>query len=237
MYRIQWGLSLRIKIAAALFAAPLASASNAQNLFAACSYNNDQGSYSLTPLFILKGDALPADGAWTYEKTLQWEQQIPGEMRGVSSYTPSDFVGQFISYAEKAKTEGGSSQALCLITTDKQRAQAFHKKKVDDGRFEESLLKGWRPTKDSFVGVESWSGTPLGSGASAQPAEESMPPGGSESGMVAKRLQSEREEAARRAASIALVMKNDVELEAGLKKLLEELRKRCGSAKSTACSQ
>jgi hypothetical protein len=165
---------VRTKILTALCALPLATTANAGNFYSACFYNNDQMGYSMTPLFTLKGDALPAYGQWTYEKTLEWEAKVPGDMRGVSDYTRDDFVGQFVTYADDHKKSGGSSQALCLITTEKGRAQAWYRKKLADGRFEESLLKDWRPTKQSFLSVESWSGVALpGASAPAEPLAES----------------------------------------------------------------
>lgn len=148
-----------------------ASSASAGTLYSACFYNNDQHGYSMTPLFTLKPDAIRAYGQWTYEKTLEWEQKVPNDVRGVSSYASGDFVGQFVSYADKHKTSGGSSQALCVVTTQKSRARAWYNGKVADGRFEETLLKQWRPSRDTFSSVESWSGTVLASPEGAQREE------------------------------------------------------------------
>lgn len=148
-----------------------ASPANAETLYSACFFNNDQHGYSMTPLFKLKPDAIQAYGQWTYEKTLEWEEKVPDDVRGVSSYAAGDFVGQFVDYASKHKTSGGSSQALCFVTTQKSRARAWYNGKIADGRFEETLLKQWRPSKDTFSSVESWSGSVLASPGGAQPEE------------------------------------------------------------------
>jgi hypothetical protein len=148
---------LKSKLIVALAALPLAAAANAANVYSACEYeDSNTGKRPFTQLFTLKGDALEDGyGEYTYEKNLAWEAQFPVDKyttaRQVGSYYPTSFVGQFVKFAE-SKNERGT----CIVTSDKERAFAWYRIRLADGRYDKFIIEDWRPAKDAFISAEQW---------------------------------------------------------------------------------
>lgn len=147
---------MRFKLLAALMALPLTAGANAADVYAACEYSpRNSSNMPITQLFTLEGNALrDYYGEWTYEKNLVWEKRVPVDdtaMRLVSGSYPENFVGQFTKFAESK-----DARADCYVTTDKQRAFAWYRKRMADGRFNKLDIQDWRPTQDSFVSAEQW---------------------------------------------------------------------------------
>jgi hypothetical protein len=161
---------MRFTIAAALAALPFATAANAANVYAACSYQDDMGKNPVTQLFTLKGDALrDYYGEWTYEKNKVWEEQFarePDSVRPISGYYDYNFVGQFAKFAEAH----GDSHSNCWVTTSKDHALAWFAKRSARGDLDTSRIQDWRPKDAGVVGVSDWSGRPSASAeADAEP--------------------------------------------------------------------
>ena len=156
-------LSLRVFLAVALAALPVATPANAANVYAACSYQDDVGKLPVTQLFTLKGDALKDYyGEWTYEKNKVWEEQFarePDSVRPISGYYDYNFVGQFAKFAEAQ----GDSHSNCWVTTSKEHALAWFAKASAQGRVDPSRIRDWRPKDAGVVGVSDWSGQPSAS--------------------------------------------------------------------------
>ena len=148
---------MKLKLLAALAALPFAAAANAGNVYSACEYeDSNTGRRPFTQLFTLKGDALEDSyGEYTYEKNLVWEANAPVDKytnaRRVSSFYPSSLVGQFAKFAE-SKNERGD----CMVTSDKQRAFAWYRQRLADGRYDKFIIADWRPTKEAFIEAEQW---------------------------------------------------------------------------------
>ncbi len=148
---------MKFKLLTALVALPLAAASHAANVFAFCEYeNSDNGARPYTQLFTVKGDALEDGyGAFTYEKTLEWEKLMPVDRyttaQRIGGYRDSSLVGQFTKFAGK-----DAQTATCYVTTDKERAFAWYRTRLADKRYDKLPIQDWRPTKGAFITAEQW---------------------------------------------------------------------------------
>ena len=170
---------MRLKLAAALAALPIATTANAANIYMACYYqDNATGDHPITPLFTLKGDAI-ADSypTWSYEGIKEWEAQFatkPDEVRGTSDYTGKNIIGQFAKFAE----ERGDSHSSCVVTTMKDHAFAWFKMLGAKSWFQldDSRIADWRPdSRAGVVAVTDWSGNPIESALAADAQDEAMP--------------------------------------------------------------
>jgi hypothetical protein len=148
---------MKLKLLVAVAALPMAAAANAGNVYSACEYeDSNTGKRPFTQLFTLEGDALKDSyGAFSYDKTLEWEANAPVDkytnaMR-VSGYMPNSLVGQFMKFAE-SKNERGD----CMVTTDKERAFAWYRQRLADGRYDKFIIEDWRPSEGSFISAEQW---------------------------------------------------------------------------------
>ena len=148
---------MKLKLLVALAALPLAAAANAANVYSACEVeNSDTGKRAFTQLFTLEGDALKDGyGAYSYEKTLAWEAQSPVDkytnMQRIGGHKADSLVGQFKAFAGK-----DAQSANCFVTTDKERAFAYYRMLLADGRYDKFTIQDWRPTKDAFISAEQW---------------------------------------------------------------------------------
>lgn len=148
---------MKYKLLVALAALPMAAAAHAGNVYSACEVeNSDTGKRAFTQLFTLEGDALEDGyGAFTYEKTLEWEAISPVDkytnMLRIGGYRPESLVGQFKKFAGK-----DAQSADCFVTTDKQRAFAYYRMLLADKRYDKFTIQDWRPTKDAYISAEQW---------------------------------------------------------------------------------
>lgn len=148
---------MKLKLLAALVALPLAAASNAANVYAACEYeDSNTGKRPFTQLFTLKDNALEDSyGAYAYEKVLAWEAQSPvdkyTDAQPVGGYMPNSLVGQFMKFAE-----GKNERGHCMVTTNKQRAFAWYRTRLADKRYDKFTIEDWRPTREAFIEAEQW---------------------------------------------------------------------------------
>ncbi|MCH8614507.1 hypothetical protein LZ016_00080 [Sphingomonas sp. SM33] len=167
---------MRLKFAAALVALPLATTANAANtIYLACSAEEIEGTSHYTQLFTLEGDAIgDSYPTWKYDGIKEWEAQFataPDDVRGVSSYTFTNIVGQFSKFTE----DHGMRHSGCWVTTMKDHALAVSAKLRSRNyiKFEGSLVSDWRPDgKAGVLAVTDWSGNPVGGALSAELAEE-----------------------------------------------------------------
>ena len=146
---------MKLKLLTALVAVPLSAAAYAGNLYSACEYEDgNTGKRPFTQLFTVNDDNLDDGyGGSQFDKTAAWEKDNPVDTttRPIGSYKQDRFVGQFKKFVESK-----DSHATCWMTTDKERAFAWYRKRLADGRYEKFTLQDWRPSKGSFVSVEQW---------------------------------------------------------------------------------
>lgn len=167
---------MRLKLAAALAAFPLATTANAANvIYLACSAEEIEGTAHYTQLFTLKGDAIgDSYPTWKYDGIKEWEAQFataPDDVRGTSDYTFTNIIGQFSKFTE----DHGMRHSGCWVTTMKDHALAVVAKlrARDYIKFEGSLVSDWRPdSRAGVVAVSDWSGNPVGGALSSEVAEE-----------------------------------------------------------------
>ena len=150
---------MRLKIAAALAALPLATAANAANIYGACYYQDDMGVYPITQLFTLEGDAVgDSYPTWKYDGIKEWESQFatkPDEVRYVSSYTTRNFVGQFKAFAEE-----WDSHSQCFVTTSRDHALAHVATFSRSNKVDQSRIQDWSPKNAGVLAIQDWSGRP-----------------------------------------------------------------------------